>query len=66
MRWPELDQKKTSHDMHAGLLQVFKLYDKFKKEDKNYKNAELDMLQAKQKAGELKAYLANLQKKLKK
>ena len=49
-----------------SLLQVFKLYDKFKKEDKNYKNAELDMLQAKQKAGELKAYLANLQKKLKK
>ena len=59
----QLDQKKSSHDMHAGLLQVFKLYDKFRMADKNYKNADLDMLHAKQKTGKLKAYLADVQKK---
>jgi hypothetical protein len=59
----QLDNKKTEHDAHAGLLQVFKLYEKFKKQDKDYKNAELDMLMAKEKDGKLKAYLADLKKK---
>lgn len=58
----QLDKKKGEHDPHAGLLQVFKLHDRFKK-DKEYKNAELDMLQAKEKDGKLKAYLVELQKK---
>jgi len=59
----QLDKKKTEHDAYAGLLQVFKLYEKFKKQDKDYKNAELDMLMAKEKDGKLKAYLADLKKK---
>lgn len=59
----QLDKKKGEHDPHAGLLQVFKLHDRLKKQDKEYKNAELDILQAKEKDGKLKAYLAELQKK---
>jgi hypothetical protein len=58
----QVDAKKTGHDPHAGLLQVFKVYEKFQKADKEYKSPELDKLRAKEKDGKLKAYLEEIKK----
>ncbi|CAN5410452.1 hypothetical protein BH09PLA1_BH09PLA1_35130 [soil metagenome] len=62
----QLDSGKVADDSHAGLLSVFKVYDTIRARDKEFKASEIDELIAKEKAGELKAWIAKAQEDEKK
>jgi hypothetical protein len=53
----QLDSGKNADDPYAGLLSVFKVYDKLREKDKDFKVAQIDELIAKEKSGELKAWV---------
>lgn len=52
----QLDTGKNADDGYSGLLAVFKVYDKLREKDKDFKIAEIEELIAKEKKGELKAW----------
>ena len=52
----QLDSGKNADDPHAGLLAVFKVYEKLREKDKDFKVAQIDELMTKEKNGELKAW----------
>jgi len=53
----QLESGKNADHPYAGLLAVFKVYDKLRERDKEFKIAEIDELIAKEKNGELKAWV---------
>jgi hypothetical protein len=59
----QLDSKKSTHDMYAGLQQVFRTYQQLQKQDKDFKRPELDKLIAMDKEGKLKKHVAEILEK---
>jgi hypothetical protein len=59
----QLERKVCADDSHAGLLQLFKTYDQFKKADKNLKIPEIDHLVELHSKNKLKEYLEEAAKK---